>query len=198
MYFLAIVTEENIKAGIIVPAYILCKSKGKSENRSGWRVTNVTSGKPCTMPKLVVNTPTGHNEMIDFLSSFRTRDHMHGDDNFDHEDTKKYYPHGALFWFECNKYGDPTGQCLYVKSVPEKRHKTDGGFEKLKEFLNTKPYLKDLLVEDAESLPMQNTDNKAILPQKSTRNYTYRYTYKKWRKYYKDKLKRKENENANV
>ena len=122
MYFLGIVTDANMLEGIITPGYVLCKANGKSENRSGWRVTNLTLGPPKMMlPKLLVNSPTGHDEMIDFLSHFRTREHMHGDNNYTHEATKKYYPHGALFWFECNKYGDQTGHALFVKRVPGKR-----------------------------------------------------------------------------
>lgn len=48
--------------------------------------------------------------MIDYLSTYRTQDKMYG---------KHYVPVGALFWFECNQYGDLLGSCYFIKTVPD-------------------------------------------------------------------------------
>ena len=48
--------------------------------------------------------------MLDYLSDYRTQDKMRG---------VHYYPSGALCWFECNQYGDPTGTVFYVRKIPD-------------------------------------------------------------------------------
>ena len=50
--------------------------------------------------------------MLDYLSSYRTQDKMHG---------VHYYPSGALCWFEANQYGDPIGTVYYVRKIPDKK-----------------------------------------------------------------------------
>jgi len=39
LFFLGIVAEEDFAKGITDPSYILRKSAGESENRSGYRIT---------------------------------------------------------------------------------------------------------------------------------------------------------------
>lgn len=48
--------------------------------------------------------------MLDYLSDYRTQDKMRG---------VHYYPSGALCWFECNQYGDPTGSVYYARKIPD-------------------------------------------------------------------------------
>lgn len=145
MYFLSIVSQEDLLRGNIVPSYILCQSHGGAESRGPWRVYRAnTSLASC--PKVLVKTPVGNDAMIDFLSSYRTRDHMHNSRKYKHHQTKKYYPEGALFWFECNVYGEPTGSAIFVKCVPERNvYKNDSGLSRLKEALSTELTTKDLL-----------------------------------------------------
>ena len=148
MYFLAIVAKQDLLRGNIVPSYILCKSGGNSEARSPWRVyrANVMSS---SVSKVLVKWPSGNDIMIDFLSSYRTRDHMHGARFYKHAYTKKYYPEGALFWFECNDYGEITGPAVFVKYVPEKgAHKLDSGKQRLEEMLAQKPSVPELFTND--------------------------------------------------
>lgn len=97
MYFLAIVSMQDLLRGNIEPSYIMCQSHGGSLNRSGWRVFKANTIGNCN--KVLVRSPVGNEPMVDFLSSYRTRDHMHGSTRYKHEATKKYYPKGALFWF---------------------------------------------------------------------------------------------------
>ena len=57
---------------------------------------------------------------------------MHGDKKYDHEETKKYYPKGALFWFECNKFGEPLGSAVFIEKIPRKiKGKEDSGMQRL-------------------------------------------------------------------
>lgn len=188
MYFLAIVTDENIKAGLILPGYILCKSQGTSPNRSGWRVSNMTIKDTVSYPKLLVDSVNGREEMIEFLSAYRTRDHVHNDPKYTHEETKKYYPKGALFWFECDKYGDIEGPALFVKRVPEKNKSLDHGFKMLKEAWQHTKDIKELLLGEEEAIDLKESHVIIKLPQKTS---SYHYNYKHDKKY-KPKRKRKD------
>ena len=62
------------------------------------------------LPKAMVTSIYGHEDMIDYMSTYRTQDKMKG---------KHYIPRGGLFWFTCNQYGDLTGSCYFIKSVPD-------------------------------------------------------------------------------
>lgn len=132
--FLGIIAQQDQQSGQLAPSYILCQSRGTSENRSGWRVVrqDETNANLRNMPKILVTELIGHEHMIDFLAAYRTRDHMHGDKKYKHENTKKYYPHGALCWFECNEFGEPQGTVIFIEKIPRKnKGKTDSGFARL-------------------------------------------------------------------
>ena len=145
MYFLAIVSQQDLLRGNIVPSYILCQSHGTSENRSPWRVYRADT-KLASCPKAMVRSLNGNEAMIDFLSAYRTRDHMHGSKRYKHSSTTKYCPEGALFWFECNVYGEPTGSALFIKTIPDKTISAyDEGFTRLKAALAYRPSTRELL-----------------------------------------------------
>ena len=111
-YFLGLALKEHINQGIFYPSYILCKSLTTSKSRSGYRVTQVFDGRPSkNLPKVLVTEPFGHDDLLNFLSVYQTRDGFKG---------KHYHPEGALCWFECNKYGDPSGVVLFARKVPIK------------------------------------------------------------------------------
>ena len=144
MYFLAIVSQEDLLNGNIVPSYILCKSHGESESRSPWRVYRANTPL-ANNPRVLVRWPTGNDTMISFLSRYRTRDHMHKARYYNHVYTKKYYPHGALFWFECNDYGEATGPAVFVKRVPDHEYdKQDNSKQRLEEALSYSPSTSEL------------------------------------------------------
>lgn len=115
-FFLGIVAQEDLLKGIFEPSYILCQSHGSSEKRSGWRVNKVDGGFINNI--LLVSSIEDRADMIDFLSSYRTRDHHHKDEKYSIEETRKYYPKGALFWFLCNEYGERAGPALFIHRVP--------------------------------------------------------------------------------
>ena len=110
-YSLAIVLDRDIKNGSFWPSYVLCKSNTTSEKRSGYRVIKQFSGDTkFNLPKVLVTSIYGHEDMLNYLSVYRTQDKMKG---------VHYYPSGALCWFETNQYGDPTGSVYYVRKIPD-------------------------------------------------------------------------------
>ena len=134
-WFLAIVKKEDVQAGNWVPSYILCASHGEKETRSPWRVVKdlKTFGR---MPKVLVTSPIGQDAMVKFLSSYRTRDHMHGSH---YKSTKKYYPEVMLCWFPCDMHGDQQGPALLVKPVQDARpaySKADQGLNLYKDMMS--------------------------------------------------------------
>lgn len=149
-HYLGIVTEEDLEDGYIVPSYILCQAHGESTARSGWRVIKQTENNSLkNMNKVLVKTIIGHEDMIEFLCSYRTRDHPHGNRHYTYEETKKYYPKGALFWFECNKYGEPGEYAIFITRVPRNiKGKTDAGFQMLKERMKITKPLKEILSQE--------------------------------------------------
>lgn len=153
-YFLGIVVDEDILRGDMSPSYIVCQSHGTSEKRSGWRVIrqDKTNKVLRNMNKVLVKSLIGNDLLIEYMCNYRTRDHMHGDKKYKHEDTKKYFPKGALFWFECNQYGEPNGTAIFIKKVPVNPDvsffELDIGFRKLKEAKKTKPKLKEILSKE--------------------------------------------------
>ena len=167
-HFLGIVTEEDLLSGSISPSYVLCQSHGESQARSGWRVIKQTGKNNFSgMNKVLVKTLSGNEDMINFLLSYRTRDHMHGDKYYTHEETKKYYPKGALFWFACNQYGEPAGYAILITRVPAPvKEKSDSGFQRLKESMARVPPVKTILSREpaCEMNPYSNVKPK--LPQR--------------------------------
>ena len=169
-YFLAIVAGDDLDRWGICPSYSRCQSHGHTETRSGWRVVKQTQRDTFpNMGKVLVTSLIGNDTMIDFLRSYRTREHMHGDKRYDHEATKKYYPEGALFWFGCNRYGEPTGESVFIRRVPdEQRGKTDAGFERLRQAQARLPTLKELLCAEPGFDALETTHVKPKLVQKGS------------------------------
>jgi len=52
----------------------------------------------------------GHEDMIDYLSTYRIQ--------YGFKKKIRLFK-GAMFWFTCNQYGDFTGSCYFVKTVPD-------------------------------------------------------------------------------
>lgn len=172
MYFLAIVARADLLSGNIVPSYVLCQSQGHAASRSSWRVYRANAPM-ANCPKVLVKWPSGNDLMIDFLSSYRTRDHKHKAKRYKHESTKKYYPEGALFWFECNDYGEVTGPAVFVKAIPEKGvHKLDSDLQRLKEALRIHPSVPHLFSSDPFAVPLMSSGVKPCLyqPQQTVSN----------------------------
>lgn len=109
-YFLGLTLKQDILNGSFWPSYILCQARTTSENRTGFRVIKQLDGEPSkNLPRVLVTDPFDHEELLDFLSVYQTQDFFKG---------VHYHPEGALCWYECNRYGDPTGVVIYARKVP--------------------------------------------------------------------------------
>lgn len=76
------------------------------------RVTKQLDGKPSkNLPKILVTEPTGHDDLLNFLSVYQTQDYFKG---------PHYHPEGVLCWYACNKYGEPSGEVIFARKVPVK------------------------------------------------------------------------------
>lgn len=167
--YLGIVAQEDLTNGIIEPSYILCQSHGKSEARSGWRVMRQDDSNVFrNMNKVLVKSIIGNDQMIHFLCNYRTRDHPHNDKKHKYEETKKYYPIGALFWFQCDEYGEPNGAAIFIQKIPVKHsgRTTDDGFQKLKVARNIIPSLKEILTQEPQYEINESTNIKPRLAQR--------------------------------
>ena len=101
--------------------------------------------------------------MIQFMSSYQ---------KMDSKTNKHFHPYGALCWFSCNQYGDPTGNVYFIKKVPEFRWIFDfsnRGFQQLKKTLAKQQELKDLFTSDLNLELMKYTDARMRLHQQSHR-----------------------------
>ena len=121
------------------PSFVLCESRTKSNVRSGWRVVkNLEGSKTFSLPKVLVTSIYGHEDMLEYLSDYRTQDKMGG---------VHYYPKGALCWFECNKYGEPTGSVYFARRIPDMKYlevpRRQRGWQRLLKRQNRKYNLKD-------------------------------------------------------
>ena len=85
----------------------------------------------------------GHQDMIDYLSDYRTQDKMRG---------VHYYPKGMLCWFETNQYGDPLGSVYIIKNVPDMEllelPRRQRGYRQLLKNQNKEISLKELFARD--------------------------------------------------
>lgn len=166
MYFLAIVSHEDLLSGNIAPSYIMCWSNGDSDKRAQWRIyqANKTKNKAS---KVLVKYPVGNDLMVDFLSRYRTRDCGHTLRNKRaHERSKKYYPEGALFWFECDEYGEIAGPAVFVKRVPDHNAgKKDDGMHRLAEAQKQIPSVNSLFSRDPFTMPLIHSGVKPKLVQ---------------------------------
>ena len=109
-YFLGLTLKRDVLNGSFWPSYVLCQARTTSENRTGFRVIKQLDGEPSkNLPRVLVTDPFKHDELLDFLSVYQTQDCFKG---------VHYHPEGALCWYECNQYGDPTGLVLYARKVP--------------------------------------------------------------------------------
>lgn len=143
-YQLAIVLDRDLNNGCFWPSYVLCVSNTASDKRSGWRVVKQFNGKTrFNLPKLLVTSIYGHDDMLDYLSDYRTQDKMRG---------VHYYPKGALCWFECNRYGDPTGSVYVARRIPDMKlldlPLKQRGYRRLLKQQNKKINIKELLIRE--------------------------------------------------
>ena len=156
-YFLAIVKDKDLLKGNIVPSYILCKVKDPSPGYAPWRVYRPDNGYIVALQKVLVTSLLGHDEMIDFLSKYRTRDKAPNRRGRRSRASYKFYPKGALFWFPCDIYGVQNGPALFIKRVPDKTIKGDNndqGKQRYEAYLKYRPLMSEVLTRDKTMYPL--------------------------------------------
>jgi len=147
-YYLAIVKKKDILNGNFIPSYILCKRLKPMQNRADWIICQRERLEDA-YPILLVGKLVGHEDMIDFMSKYRTRDKSSLKNGHKTKAIQKYSPEGGLFWFPCNIEGVQKGPALFIKRVPDKSIKGDDqGFARLKEYRSRKIPLNQLFVHD--------------------------------------------------
>ena len=171
-YYLGLILDKDIKIGNFSPSFVLCKQNKQSETRAPWRMVR-PDGAQGKMPKLLVTSFNGHEDMIDFMSAYRTRDKMYKKGRGKRSKAMmKYYPKGALFWFPCDIYGIQKDAALFIKRVPDKKHtgntnffKQDQGFTRLKQAWAYRPSIKEILSHEPAHLDMPYSNIKPKLRQ---------------------------------
>lgn len=159
-YCLGIVTTRNLVEGDIFPEYVLCKIYRKKNNRSDWIVKSTNEVN--RFNKILVTNIAGHEDMISFLSHYVTKVPKNRiDKRRKSGQYKKYTPKGALFWFKCNRFGEMTGESVYIKNIPDKSVKRDCGYQRMIEELNTNHTLTELFSKEPLCLDL-STSNKII------------------------------------
>lgn len=92
---------------------------------------------------MLVTSIYGHEDMLDYLSDYRTQDKMRG---------VHYYPKGALCWFETNQYGDPTGSLYIARLIPDMKllgqPLKERGYQRLLKKYKQIPTLKEILIKE--------------------------------------------------
>ena len=159
-YFLAISQQRDVINGSFWPAFVLCQSYTTSEKRSGYKIIKIINGvQTRKIPRILFTEMTGHEDMINFMSSYQTQDKEKG---------KHYHPHGYLCWYGCKQYGEPNGFVQPIKKVPEYVWIFDfqnKGYQRLKRERKQKPSLNELLTREPQGFLYKESDVKAILSQ---------------------------------
>lgn len=132
-YTLGIIRQEDADKGIMEPFYILCQAHGTALTRGQWRVIKknlYTNDWNYDLSRVLVTNPEDHPAMELFMQNYRTRDHMHGDKNYTHQESMKYYPKGWLCWFRCGRRGALDGYFIVVCHLPIPKKKRVGSVSK--------------------------------------------------------------------
>lgn len=162
-FFLAISLQKDVISGMFWPAYVLCKTYTTSEKRSGYKIVKIEDGVQLkTNPRLLFTETLGHEDMINFMSSYQCQD----------KKGKHYHPKGYLCWYGCNQYGEMNGFVQPIKRVPEYVWIFDfknKGFQRLKREQSIIPRLNEVISREPRGSPFETANVKPILSQESKR-----------------------------
>ena len=149
--------------GTFWPAYVLCKSYTTSEKRSGYTIVKIEEGVQLkTNPRVLFTETTGHEDMINFMSSYQKVDNK----------GKHYHPRGYLCWYGCNSYGEMNGYIQPIKRVPEYVWIYDfsnKGYQRLKREQSVVSKLNEVLAAEPRGSPFEAANVKPKLSQDSKR-----------------------------
>lgn len=173
MFFLGILTDQSMHAGITSPDFVLCRNGNHSTE---WFV--FPTDKTHHAPKVLVTTMEGHDDLVDFLVSHRAVNPRYGKKR-DPIGTKRYVPKGAIFWYECDIYGTRTGPCYFARRMGEYKsdadhYARDFRVNILRESLKRRKDIPELLTENVFAAEIPDWDEppwtRQPLPERRKRN----------------------------
>jgi len=113
-------------------------------------------------PRILFTETLGHEDMIDFMSSYQCQDRK----------GKHYHPRGVLCWYGCNRYGEMNGFVQPIKRVPEYVWIFDfknKGYQRLKRNREKIPSAAEVLAREPRAAPLLESETKPKLSQESKR-----------------------------
>ena len=132
--FLAVVAMKDYKKGVIEPSYILCKTKPESDHTIGYRIAAADS-KFKDMTKVLVTSFTGHEDLIEYMTNFRTVRYYRT------KRRDRVIVRGMMFWFPCNEYGERTKDPpVFITKVPVVGRQPEEGKQRLEAVREAKKY----------------------------------------------------------
>lgn len=126
----------------------------------GYRAVRADS-KFAELPKVLVTSFVGNEDLIELMASFRTvRERKNA--NRDRRIVR-----GALFWFPCNKYGEPNGQPpVFITKIPVTgKRLEEKGWKRMQYLRDQKKPLNRILTDDPFLLSSEFFDKKVKLVQ---------------------------------
>ena len=153
--FLGVVSDDDLERSIIEPSYVLCKTVPITGYTAGYRIVAMDS-RFKELTKVLVTTLTGHEDLIEYMSTFRTVKYYRKKDR-----TRKVV-HGAMFWFPCNEFGERTKeQAIFITKVPVKGKKQEEGKQRMESIRENKDTrIKTLLSQEPATIVPDEWINK--------------------------------------
>lgn len=132
-YFLGIILDTYWRAGWYYPTYVLCKKRESTKVRPDLFVHKQDPLKPTNADNLkaLFLHPYGNDQIIEYMSDVMV---MGNQKKWTHKKNRRaFFPEGYLCYFTCNVYGEPLGQAILIKHVPETRTRRRKTFKDLEE-----------------------------------------------------------------
>ena len=165
--FLGIIARDDFEKGITFPSYYLCKTTPRTGYTAGYRVV-AADCKFRNSTKVLVTTLTGHEDLIEYMSCFRTAYYPRNKKKLA-ENRKRIFVRGALCWFPCNRFGERIGDQppIFITMVPLKERKAEKGKTRMEEIRKRKRKLNSVLAEEKNALIPDTFNVKRKLPETS-------------------------------
>ncbi len=140
---------------------MLCKTNPVSGYTIGYRIVAMDS-KFKNMTKVLVTSFTGHEDLIEYMSNFRSIRY------YRKRDRDRFMVRGAMFWFPCNQYGERTNETpVFITMVPLGNRRPEEGKRRLeqeREKQSVKPWNK-LLSDEPAALESEYLNVKKQMPE---------------------------------
>ena len=158
MFLLGIIADEDAKKGRFLPSFILCRSRSPSPYYpSALKVRAADTIRDSDI-RVLFPTIYGYEHYVKFMSFYRRTTNEISSVNEKGTITwVKVSPTGLLAWCKCNKYGEPTGEIIPIKWVPESKSdkKRDNAWRYIAEHQLHLYTTKELFVNDPDTELME-------------------------------------------